>query len=63
MKFIDDGGSVDLCNTGKLIPVYMVLQLRRQPSSGLLKTYQSLLKKLFASLMTLQPNTETENIY
>jgi hypothetical protein len=29
----DDGGSTDLWNVGKLIPVYTVLQPRRQPSS------------------------------
>jgi hypothetical protein len=29
----DDGGSTDLSNVGKLIPVYTALQPRRQPSS------------------------------
>jgi hypothetical protein len=29
----DDGGSTDLWNVGKLIPVYTALQPRRQPSS------------------------------
>jgi hypothetical protein len=29
----DDGSNTDLWNVGKLIPVYMVLQPRRQPSS------------------------------
>jgi hypothetical protein len=29
----DAGGSTDLCNIGKLIPAYMALQPRRQPSS------------------------------
>jgi hypothetical protein len=29
----DDGGSIDLWNTGELTPVYTALQLRRQPSS------------------------------
>jgi hypothetical protein len=29
----DDVGSTDLWNDGKLIPVYMVLQPRRRPSS------------------------------
>jgi hypothetical protein len=31
----DDGGSTDLWNVGKLIPVYTALQPRRQPSSYL----------------------------
>jgi hypothetical protein len=29
----DDGGSKDLWNVGKLLPDYMALQPRRQPSS------------------------------
>jgi hypothetical protein len=29
----DEGGSKDLCNFGKLVPDYTVLQPRRQPSS------------------------------
>jgi hypothetical protein len=29
----DDGGSIDLRNIGKLIPVYTALQLRREPTS------------------------------
>jgi hypothetical protein len=29
----DDGGSTDLRNAGKLTPVYMALQPRKQPSS------------------------------
>jgi hypothetical protein len=29
----DDGGSTDLRNVGKVIPVYTALQPRRQPSS------------------------------
>jgi hypothetical protein len=29
----DDGGSTDLWNVGKLVPVYTALQPRRQPSS------------------------------
>jgi hypothetical protein len=32
----DDGGSTDLWNVGKLIPVYTALQPRRQPSSNML---------------------------
>jgi hypothetical protein len=31
----DDGGSTDLWNVGKLIPVYTALQPRRQPPSKL----------------------------
>jgi hypothetical protein len=32
----DDGGSTDLWNFGRLLPVYMALQPRRQPSSQIL---------------------------
>jgi hypothetical protein len=35
--YCHDGGSTDFRNIGKLIPVYMALQPRRQPPSQSLK--------------------------
>jgi hypothetical protein len=39
LQYHPDGGSTDLSHTGKLIPVYMVLQPRKQPSAIFLITW------------------------
>jgi hypothetical protein len=41
----DDGGSTDLWNVGKLIPVNTALQLRRQPSSKCVPTLKDFLNQ------------------
>jgi hypothetical protein len=41
----DDGGSTDLRNAGKLIPVSMALQRRRQPSSKIYHNWSSAASK------------------